>query len=81
MSLALTPNIIFHKAKNIFSALEIPEELNLKIVWIVHQYFWKKRRSKRNDIEIIRALEELGSIINKYDPFYVYNMDESSLFF
>lgn len=35
----------------------------------------------KNDPEFLKALNDLGSIIDQYDPSCVYNMDEPGLFF
>lgn len=35
----------------------------------------------KNDPKLLAELNALYSIINRYDPQYVYNMDEAALFF
>lgn len=34
----------------------------------------------KNDPELLKALDDLGSIIDQHDPSCVYNMDETGLF-
>lgn len=92
MTMTLPPNIICHKAKLIASALDIPEE-KFKASWgwfarFRHRFglnstnlFGEGGEVDRNDPEIIEALQELGSVIDQYDPSCVYNMDETGLFY
>jgi len=92
MTLTLPPNIICHKAKLIASAMEIPEE-NFKASWgwfarFHHRFglnnaniFGEEGEVDKSDPKIIKALQELGSVIDQYDPSCVYNMDETGLFF
>lgn len=91
-SLVLPPSIICHKAKQIASSMDIADD-KFKASWgwfarFRQRYgiggtnlFGESGEVDKNIPQVLAALEELSALIGQYDPEYVYNMDETGLFF
>ena len=92
MSLVLPPSLICHKARLLAQAIDIPDD-KFKALWgwfvrFQHRYGLNFMNLcgeggdvDKYDSELLQALDDLGSIIDQYDPSCVYNMDETGLFF
>jgi len=90
--LPVPPSLAIAKTKSIASTLSISDS-DFKASWQWLSHFMTRRGLQKmllhgegaevdkNDPELLSALEELYSIIARYDPENVYNMDETRLFF
>ena len=91
MSLVLPPSLIRHKVRLLAQAIDIPDDkFKASWGWFVrfrHRYGLNFMNLcgeggdvNKNDPELLQAIDDLGSIIDQYDPSCVYNMDETGLF-
>ena len=91
MYLTLPPSMIIEKARKF--ALEVNIPINVfKATWCwfekfqfencLHSiYFYGERGNvELSNTELVTPLENLYSIINGYDPNYVYNMDGTDMY-
>ena len=92
LSIAFPPLVIMEKAQRLATQMNICDD-DFKATW----GWFRKFRHRQclntislygeggavdpNDPQLLASLESLYTIVNEYDPHYVYNMDETSLFF